>query len=129
MIALLAIERLTARLYLTGFYCPTTYTALQRAMPLTATAHRLGETLMLRLRLGVKVESQRTVLGPGEVAYWPPADSLVIALSRLVVMPSPVNLLGFVFKGLGPLRSLEECREGRASLRLPEGEHVEGSPA
>ncbi|MCD6357607.1 MAG: hypothetical protein DRJ67_09295 [Thermoprotei archaeon] len=125
MIVLLTVKDLVARLYFTGFHCPVTYSALRRAMPLTAMAHRLGGILLLRLELRGKAESHRATLGLGEVAYWPPADALVVSLEQLVKMPSPVNPLGVVVEGLELLRSLEECEEARAVLRLPEGEDVQ----
>ncbi|RLF05527.1 MAG: hypothetical protein DRK00_04175 [Thermoprotei archaeon] len=124
MIILLVMRGFSARLYLTGLRCPKTYSALQRAIPLAARAHRLGGALLLRLELGCKVESHRAALGVGEVAYWPPADALVIALEQLVRMPSPVNPLGVVVEGLELLRSLEECREVKALLRLPDREDI-----
>jgi len=91
---------------------------------LAARAHKLGGALLLSLGLRCKVESHRTLLGVGEVAYWPPADSLVIAVERLVEMPSPVNPLGAVVRGLALLKKLGECEEVEALLRPSDREDV-----
>jgi len=115
--------------YLTGWRAPKAYAALVGKLPATTRARVLGGLLSLKLDLAVTHEGHRSVLCPGEVAYWPPAASVVAVLSAdNVKMPSPVSLLGFVVSGLGTLRLLPEGSY-EARLDFADREDVERSLA
>ena len=108
----------TAVVYLSGFKCPKTFEALAASTPIKGLAHRVGELLLIRVELEVGLELLQEVLEAGEVAFWPPARSIVIALKSRVRIPSPVNYLGFVLEGLDVLRSISDCEELEALLLL-----------
>ena len=126
MIVKLTVGGATARVYLTGWRTPKAYAALISKLPATTRARVLGGLLSLKFDLTVTHEGHRSVLCPGEVAYWPPATSIVVTLSAdCAKMPSPVSLLGFVVSGLEALRLLAEGFY-EAKLDFADGKDVEG---
>jgi len=126
VIVKLTVGGANAHVYLTGWRAPKAYAALIGKLPATTRARVLGSLLSLKLDLAVTHEGHRSVLCPGEVAYWPPATSVVVTLSAdCVKMPSPVSLLGFVVSGLEALRLLAEGFY-EAKLDFADGKDVEG---
>ncbi len=103
-----------AVIYVSGLSPSRTRARLLERLPLRSTARADGALVSVDVDLGVAPEGHRRVLGAGEVAYWPPAPALVIAV-ELVKLASPATPLGFVVEGLDGLRQLRGTYE--AELR------------
>ncbi|MCC6066060.1 MAG: hypothetical protein LM576_08765 [Thermofilum sp.] len=109
MIARLAVGGRAARVYLTWWRAPKTYAALVSRLPAATRARIAGGLLSLELNLSVTHEGHRSTICPGEVAYWPPASSVIVVLSpECVRVPSPASPLGLVVSGLEALRLLPD---------------------
>ncbi len=126
MLVELVVDGATALLYLTGWRAPKAFAALATKLPAVVPV-KVGEGLLsLKLDLAVAPEGHKYIVCPGEVVYWPPASSVLVALSdRCARFPSPASVLGFVARGLDSLRRLAEGRY-KASLRLTDRVDVEG---
>lgn len=111
MIVALKVNDLKLRAYLTPYFSPKTFYELVRRLPLSLHAHVNGDVLIAVTGIVVAVESHRTLLCEGELAYWPPAAALVIALRGPTSLGSPVNPLGHLVGAADELRYL---RSGEA---------------
>jgi len=121
----LRLGREEALIYVSKLNSPKTYRALLSTLPLQLRVRSEGGLLVGELNLRVAPEGHRTTLCTGQVAYWTPASALVIALwEGCRSLPSPVNYLGCVVRGLDALRRVEGV--ALAELRAAEGEDVQG---
>lgn len=121
MLVAIAIGRVTVCAYLAGFWSPRTCQALLRALPLSVPARVERGLLAVEVGLKVPQEGHRELLCSRELAYWPPADSLVVSTSEICKkFPSSVNYLGFIVKGWEDLASLPPGRYS-AVVRLAHG--------
>lgn len=85
-------------------------------MPLSLRAHVDEDVLIAVTGIEVAVESHRTLLCEGELAYWPPAAALVIALRGSTSLGSPVNPLGHLVNMADELRYLKSGETLRITL-------------
>ncbi|MEM2824239.1 MAG: cyclophilin-like family protein [Thermofilaceae archaeon] len=127
MLVSLSLDHVKAVIYVSGLSSPKTRKALIQALPARAKARRVMDGLLIiELNLRVAPEGHRRTLCRGEVAYWPPASSLVVALWRgCREVASPLNYLGFVVEGVEALESLSGTFD--AELWPSDWENVKGS--
>ncbi|MCS7104709.1 MAG: hypothetical protein NZ954_04005 [Thermofilaceae archaeon] len=127
MLVAVVTDRKIAYLYLSELKSPRALSALKRMLPLRVKLHASGELLMISLDLSVAPEGHRTVFCKGDVAYWPPAATIIIPTSAPCVhLASPASYLGSVVKGLEEL--IRVGRRGEeVTLLTTDWEDVEGS--
>ncbi|MEM1509438.1 MAG: cyclophilin-like family protein [Thermofilaceae archaeon] len=116
MIIALKINDLKLRVYLTPYFSPKTFSKVVNQLPLNLHAHVYGDTLIAGTGIETAVESHRILLYERELAYWPPAAALVIALRGSTSFGSPVNPLGYIINAAEELRYLKDGESLRIIL-------------
>lgn len=116
-----------AIIYVSRLSSPKTRKALTQILPTRAKARVAeGKVMLIELDLRAAPEGHRYALCAGEVAYWPPASALIVALYEgCREMVSPLNYLGYIVEGFEALKSLSGVFE--VELRLSDREDVKRS--
>lgn len=80
---------------------PKTVEAIWKAIPFESVAERWGDEVYFKIPVNVPEEKSQTVVEVGDVAYWPPGESMCIFFGPTPVSVadepraySPVNVIG-----------------------------------
>jgi hypothetical protein len=93
---------------------PNTAEAVWKALPFESEAERWGDEVYFKAPVKMTEEKSQTVVEVGDVAYWPPGESICIFFGPTPVSKagepraySPVNVFGKALKDPPVLRSIK----------------------
>jgi len=95
---------------------PQTFKAIRSALPIKASVATWGDEIYFPAKIKGKKEDQQPFVEKGDIAYWPPGDSLCIffgptpvSMGSEIRPASPVNVVG---KVLGNSEAFRKVKDG-----------------
>ncbi|MDD1776429.1 MAG: hypothetical protein LUP94_03640, partial [Candidatus Methanomethylicus sp.] len=100
-------DKFEAKGELIRIYAPRTIESIVECMPIISHTFIWKEEIYFNIPCTVGPEKPKTVVQPGDIAYWPPGKAFCIFFGKTQPY-SAVNVLGKITSDLEPLRSIRQ---------------------
>jgi len=103
----ISFNQVMAKGELVRIYAPRTVEAITDALPLNSRTFLWKEEIYFDIPVAAGPEKTRSMVNPGDIAYWPPGKAFCIFFGKTQPY-SAVNLIGKITSDLEQLRNVKQ---------------------